>query len=238
MILHKLIRRYLSHGDDAEFYRLQAEDSIRWIRANGVELGSETTVLDLGCGHGVFGQELSSLGCNVTYADEWNVVRSDIFVRRFFRVNIDKNPLIHLGKYDVVICSNVLEHLCNPNRFCAIAHRLLNPEGVIYLSWTNWLSPWGGHEFSPFHYLGTRLGPAIYDRIAKRPRFHHPYRNLFPTYIGTVLRWLDSNPNLTIEAVVPRYYTELAWMMRVPVLREFAAWNCAVILKRKEVPRE
>ena len=31
MILHKLLARFLKHGDDPEFYLLQARDAIRWL---------------------------------------------------------------------------------------------------------------------------------------------------------------------------------------------------------------
>lgn len=231
MILPQLLWRFAKHRDDAEFYRLQAVDAIRWLRAEGIALGPQTTVLDLGCGHGIFGGELSRLGCKVTFADESNFLWPPQDKERFLPVDLDRDSLGGLGKYDVVVCSNVLEHLSKPDRFCNEANQLLRPGGVLYLSWTNWLSPWGGHEFSPLHYLGTRLGPAIYDQIAKRPRFHHPYRNLFPTYIGTVLKWLRTNDAFSVMSIAPRYYTELAFIMRVPWVREFAAWNCAILLR-------
>ena len=32
--------------------------------------------------------------------------------------------------------------------------RVTRPGGLVYLSFTNWYSPWGGHEMSPWHYLG------------------------------------------------------------------------------------
>src|SRR3990172_3926822 len=70
MILHKLVARHLKHRDDACFYVMQAQDAIRWIQAQGVVLDGKTRVLDLGCGHGVFGGELLKRGCQVTFSDE------------------------------------------------------------------------------------------------------------------------------------------------------------------------
>lgn len=148
-------------------------------------------------------------------------------------MDIDKESIAGLGRYHLVVCSNVLEHLSEPEKFCAGVDQLLCPDGVLYLSWTNWLSPWGGHEFSPLHYLGARVGPAVYDRMASRPRFHQPFRNLFPTYIGAVLRWFRRSSTLEISAIAPRYYTELSFIMYLPWIREFVAWNCALLIRLK-----
>lgn len=233
MIIHKLIAHHLSHRDDAAFYKLQAEDAIRWIERNGVSLNSVTTALDLGAGHGIFGAELQKKGCNVVFADESNFLKAELATATFVQINLDRDDLSKLGNFDLVICSNVLEHLAKPFQFIAAMGRLLNPRGAIYLSWTNWLSPWGGHDFSPFHYLGVNRGHRIYDKLIKRKRIHTPFETLYPTYIGKTLRAIRQQTNLQIARVVPRYYTELAFIMSIPVLREFLAWNCAVLLRKR-----
>ena len=55
---------------------------------------------------------------------------------------------------DMCFSSNVLEHVRDPNGLIDEMVRVTRPGGLVYLSYTNWLSPWGGHETSPFHYLG------------------------------------------------------------------------------------
>jgi SAM-dependent methyltransferase len=234
MILHKLILHHLKHQDDAGFYLLQAQDSIRWLEANGVALGGETSALDLGCGHGVFGAELMKKKCHVTFADEENLLFPEIAQAPFRQINIDRESLGSLGKYDLVICSNVLEHLAKPEAFIQSAHEILSPNGHLYLSWTNWLSLWGGHEFSPYHYLGPQRGHLIYDKITKKQRKHTPYQNLFPTKISHILREIRKNSELEVSEIVPRYFTEFKVIMKIPILREFLAWNCAILLKRRD----
>jgi SAM-dependent methyltransferase len=236
MILHRLILHHLGHRDDAEFYLLQARDAIDWIVKRGVTLSPATRVLDLGCGHGILGGELLHHGCDVWFADEQNSLLPHLPVSRFLRCDIDAGHMADLGCYDLVICSNVYEHLARPRAFLESMPVLLNPGGFCFLSWTNWLSPWGGHEFSPFHYLGANWGHRIYDRVCRRPRIHTPYVNLFPTYIGATLAWIRKQPALRIRAAAPRYYPELAALVWLPWVRELLTWNCALLLERQEAP--
>ena len=236
MILHKLLARFLKHGDDPEFYLLQARDAIRWLQQSGVALGPQVRALDLGCGHGVFGAELVKLGCPVTFADEENFLLPEISQAPFRKINIDRDDLATLGKYDLVICSNVFEHLAKPSQFLDSVDKILAPGGRLYLSWTNWLSPWGGHDFAPFHYLGPGFGQWLFDKLVRRPRKHIAFQNLYPTYIGAVLRHIRQTPDLLILRAAPRYYTELSFLLAVPVAREFLAWNCALLVGLKPRP--
>jgi SAM-dependent methyltransferase len=233
MIIHRLLAQFFKQGDDPTFYLLQAQDAVNWIERSGVSLGPKTRALDLGCGHGIFGAALMKKGCQVTFADEGKGLLPEIASAPFHLINLDHDEIAALGEYDLVICSNVLEHLAKPQQFLDSVHRILSPEGKLYLSWTNWLSPWGGHEFSPFHYLGARRGHLVYDKLFKRKRKHTPFENLFPTYIGTILGLIRRTPGLTTLRAAPRYYTELAFLVHIPVLREFLTWNCALLIGRK-----
>ncbi len=237
MIIHRLILQYLGHRDDPAFYEFQAEDAVRWLERWGVALGPGVRALDLGCGHGTFGAVLAKRGCEVAYADESNSLMPGLAGARFLRFNIDTDDLARLGGYDLVICSNVYEHLARPNPFLENVGRILNPNGKLYLSWTNWLSVWGGHEFSPFHYLGARRGHRVYDKLLKRPRKHTPYVNLFPTYVGGTLEKIRSVPGLELLRAAPRYYPEFAFLLRLPILREFMAWNCALLIGRVDATK-
>jgi SAM-dependent methyltransferase len=233
MIIDKLIRHHLRHGDDDGFYLMQAEDALRWMEASGVKLGPGTRVLDLGCGHGVFGAQFAKRGCLVTFSDTKEYLRPDLRGMPFRIHEVGTEDLGDLGQYDLVLFSNVFEHLARPEVFLREMHKVLAPGGVMFLSWTNWLSPWGGHDFSPFHYLGPRLGPKVFDFLRPGKRVHHPFAGLYPTYIGRTLREIGRLPGLEVWKVAPRYYTEFAWLMRIPVVREFLAWNCAMLIRRR-----
>ena len=232
MIIHKLIAHHLKHGDDTRFYEMQAIDAVQWMLGQGVPIHAGVQALDLGCGHGVFGGQLKEQGCMVTYAD----IENDLIPERanspFIQMDLDHDNYETLGCHDLIVCSNVFEHLAKPQRFLQNMRDLLNPCGYLYLSWTNWLSPWGGHDFSPFHYLGPVRGPAVYDKLIGKPRIHHPFKTLYPTYIGQTLKWIDELKGLKVSACIPRYYNELRFLMDLPLLREFLAWNTAMLIRR------
>ncbi len=231
MIIHKLLVRYFRHGDDNVFYLMQAHDSIRWLEQTGVALTPQTEVLDLGCGHGVFGGEFRKKGCRVTFADYVNQLFPEIQAERFLKVDLDEDDYSTLGKYDLVIFSNVFEHLANPDKFIAECSKLLKPTGKLYLSWTNWLSPFGGHDFAPFHYLGPRSGRWIKYKLTGKWSEHVPYAGLYPTYIGRTLKKIRATPGLKVSRICSRYYTEFSFLLRIPIAREFLAWNCALLIE-------
>lgn len=232
MIIFKLIHHRLKHGNDDEFYRIQARDSIKWMRKHGVDFREGLLVLDLGCGHGIFGNELGNIGCEVVMADVNNWLCPDALAYRFIEVDVNVDDLSKLGQFDLVICSNMFEHIENTDKFLGNIKNIIKPGGMIYFSWTNWLSPFGGHEISPFHYLGPKLGTIVRDKIFSKKRLHTPYVNLFPTYIGTTLKDILTVSGLETIKTSPRYYSELSFIMRLPFIREFLAWNCAVLARR------
>ena len=129
MILHKLIIRYLRYGDDYGFYGIQALDTIRWLKSEGIALGEPTTVLDLGCGHGIIGAELVRLGCRVTFADESNFLMPELADAEFKLIDVDNDELASLGSYDLVVCSNVLEHISRPEETHRFDGRAPEPGG-------------------------------------------------------------------------------------------------------------
>ena len=138
--MHKLIWHHARHGADHDFSVLQVEDAIEWLVQNGVKPGPRTRALDLGCSSGVFGDTLMRRGCSVTFVDEKDWLADDIPRAHFRRFNIDTESLTALGSYDLVVCSNVLEHLRDQKRFIATMSSILNPTGWFYLSWTHILA--------------------------------------------------------------------------------------------------
>ncbi len=138
------------------------------------------------------------------------------------------------GSVDVCFSSNVLEHVPDPWRMAAEMVRVTRPGGVVYLSFTNWLSPWGGHETSPWHYLGGHRAAARYTRRHGRPPKNVYGTSLYPVSVGAALRWARWQPDVRVLDALPRYHPRWATpVVRVPGLREIVSWNLLLILRRR-----
>ena len=138
------------------------------------------------------------------------------------------------GSVDVVCTLNALEHVPTPWPFLDELVRVVRPGGIVFVGVTNWLSPWGGHETSPWHWLGGRRALERYD--AKHPeRAKNRFgESLHPVHVGEVLRWAEACPDVTLVDAFPRYYP--SWtrpLVRVPGVREVLTWNLAVVLRRR-----
>ena len=137
------------------------------------------------------------------------------------------------GSADICFSSNVLEHVPDPAGLIAEMIRVIKPGGLIYLSFTNWYSPWGGHEMSPWHLLGAGYAARRYVRKYGRQPKHTVGQNLYRVHVGPTLRLLRSRPDVEIVDQLPRYYPRwckpLLWL---PGIREVAAWNLLVVLRR------
>ena len=138
------------------------------------------------------------------------------------------------GRADICFASNVLEHVADPAGLIDELIRATKPGGLIYLAYTNWYSPWGGHEMSPWHLLGANFAARRYVRRNGRQPKHAVGQNLYPVHIGPVLRLIRSRPEVEIVDAMPRYYPR--WckvVLWIPWLRELATWNLLLIMRRK-----
>jgi SAM-dependent methyltransferase len=90
------------------------------------------------------------------------------------------------GGADICVSSNVLEHVRDPKGLIEEMVRATRPGGLIYLSFTNWYSPWGGHEMSPWHYLGAGAPSAVSAQARQAPK-NRVGSSLFRLHVGEVL---------------------------------------------------
>lgn len=185
-----------------------------------------TAVLDLGSGHGSYGEQLAAAGARVFSVDLEPHGGS-----RVVRGNALRLPFRD-ASFDGVMCSNVLEHAGEPKHLLSEMARVLRPSGWAYVSWTNWFSPWGGHEYSPWHYFGVWAAKGLGRFLRWGPRVNVPGESLFPVHVGQVLRLVRADRRFLVRFAGPRYWPSLTFIVRVPFLREVATWNCLLFLER------
>lgn len=226
----ELLKLFLAEKRDPEpFYTHLAERSV----AEFVFDLEGRVVLDLGCGPGYYTRALRQAGATVVGVDVDEEELRSAADPPGTSTLADGTRLPFLdGAFDGVFCSNVLEHTPDPPGVIAEVERVLRPGGWGWVSWTNWYSPWGGHDIVPFHYLGPRLGLATCRRFKGEPPKNIPFQNLWPTHIGPTLAMVRDRPGLRLLAAMPRYYSSQRWILKVPILREVATWNCLLLLER------
>ena len=137
-------------------------------------------------------------------------------------------------RVDVSFSSNVLEHVPDPERMLAEMIRVTRPGGAVYCAFTNWLSPWGGHETSPWHYLGGERAARGYQRRYGRAPKNLYGRGLYPVSVARALRWARARADAELVDAVPRYLP--GWtrpLLRLPGAREVLTWNLLMVLRRR-----
>jgi SAM-dependent methyltransferase len=229
-----LFRAFLREQSDPDlFYGVLAADSVRQL-AEHVPLEGRS-VLDVGGGPGYFADAFR--GAGAVYVglepDAGEMVARGAPEPGTVRGSGEALP-VRTAAVDVCYSSNVLEHVRSPWRMTAEMVRVTRPGGTVFLSFTPWLSPHGGHETAPWHYLGGRLARRRFRRRTGAEPKNRYGESLFPVSVGAALRWARRCPDVDVVAAFPRYHPWWAgWVISVPLLREFASWNLVVVMRRR-----
>lgn len=225
-------------SDPARFYGALADDTVAlvedlWTGVTGAAPRGET-VLDVGGGPGYFASAFSRAGLRYVGVEpdpsEMHAgPAGDPGAGTFVRASGTALP-IATDSVDVCLSSNVAEHVRDPWRLGAEMLRVTRPGGLVVLSYTVWLGPFGGHEMGLTHYLGgARAAERYTRRHGHRPKNDYG-SSLFAVSAAEGLDWAASTGALV--AAFPRYHPRWAWwMVRVPVLREFAVSNLVLVLQ-------
>jgi SAM-dependent methyltransferase len=215
------------------FYGALARDAVSQL-SSYIDL-ADATMLDVGAGPGYFRRAFSDAGARYLGLDADAGEMSAAALPQDASVLGDAQRLpFRTGSLDVVFSSNVLEHVRSPETMASEMVRVARPGGIVFLSYTLWLSPWGGHETSPWHFLGGARAAERYTA-----KHGHPPKNLygesmFPVSAGRMLRWARSRTDVDVLAAMPRYHPWWSrWVMKVPGVREVASWNLLLVLRRR-----
>jgi len=127
----------------------------------------------------------------------------------------------------------VLEHVPDPWRMAEEMVRVTRPGGIVFLSYTVWFGPWGGHETAPWHFLGGDYARRRYTRRQGHEPKNRYGESLFGVTVAQGLAWARRQHHADVVAVLPRYNPWWShWLLRVPVVREVVTWNLVVVLRK------
>jgi SAM-dependent methyltransferase len=234
--------------DPARFYGALAEDTVAlvtdlWTAMDGTAPAGRT-VLDVGGGPGYFATAFADAGLEyigvepdpgeahagaALAATSHQGPAGEPGAGTFVRASGTALPFAD-DSVDICVSSNVAEHVREPWLLGREQLRVTRPGGLVVLSYTVWLGPFGGHETGLTHYLG---GARAADRYARkhgrRPKNDYG-SSLFAVSAADGLAWAASTGALV--ATFPRYHPRWAWWMtRIPVLREFTVSNLVLVLQ-------
>jgi arabinofuranan 3-O-arabinosyltransferase len=236
-----LFRAFLVEQSDPDrFYSQLAADSVRQLRSYVPLRGAR--VLDVGGGPGYFASEFREAGAGYHGLDPavGDFAEAGASVAGMVRGSGTALP-IRTGAVDVAYSSNVLEHVGEPEALLDELVRVTKPGGTIFVSYTPWLSPHGGHETGPWHLLiGGHRARRRYERVHGHEPKNRFMESLFPISAARTMRWARAARKagtITVVDVLPRYHPWWAqWVASVPVLRETLTWNFTVVLRRTGEP--
>lgn len=230
----RLFRAFLREQSDPDhFYSILATDSVRQL-SDYVRLSGQL-VLDVGGGPGYFAEAFRGagavyLGIDPDVGELSARGRPDSGMVRASGTALP----VRTGAVDVCYSSNVLEHVARPWLMAAEMVRVTRPGGTVFLSFTPWLSPWGGHETAPWHYLGGQRARRRYEaRTGRRPKNAYG-ESLFDVRVGEALRWARGCRDADLVDALPRYHPWWAKaMVHLPGVREVGLWNLALVLRKQ-----
>lgn len=226
----------------ALFYGGLAEDTAALIDALCHDLSLPLTgarVLDVGGGPGYFASAFAQRGASYVglEPDVGEMAAAGIEVAQAVRGDGTRLPFAD-NTFDITYSSNVAEHISNPWDMGQEMLRVTKPGGLVLLSYTVWLGPFGGHETGLWeHYVGGEFARDRYTR-----RHGHPPKNVFGSSLFALsaregLDWARSvapprPQGAEFLAAFPRYHPAWAWwVLKVPVLREFLTSNLVLVLR-------
>lgn len=230
----RLFRAFLHEDRSPEdAYALLAADTVGIIRRYTVR--SDLRAVDIGGGPGYVEQALGREGIECVTVD---AVAAELVLhgpgpQRAVVADARRMPFAD-GTFDIAHSSNVVEHVADPWVLLDDMVRVLRPGGLAFVFFTNWLSPHGGHETAPWHYLGGDWAVRRYERRTGRAPKNRYGSSLFPVGVGEVMRWARAKPGVDVVDAFPRYYPRPARLIvRIPGVREVLTWNLGLVLRRR-----
>ena len=188
----------------SEFRPLHEINPLRleWINSRAPLAGK--TVLDIGCGGGILAESMARKGADVTGIDlsekalkvaDLHSLETGIQVR-YELISAEAMAEREPGRYDVVTCMEMLEHVPDPGAIVHACATLVKPGGQLFFSTIN---------RNPKSYLYAVLGAEYILRLL--PKGTHDYAKFItPAELAQYIRTAD----LDLEALKGMGYNPLA----------------------------
>jgi SAM-dependent methyltransferase len=233
----QLLREFRNEqSDPARFYTAIAEDSAAHLLRHAALEGR--VMLDVGGGPGYFRRAFSDAGAHYLALDaDAGELAGAGEIAPGTVVGSGMQLPFRDDAVDVCYSSNVLEHVPDPWRMADEMVRVTKPGGTVFLSYTVWFGPWGGHETAPWHYLGGLRARRRFARVHGNEPKNRYGESLFAVTVASGLRWaraVDASGRAEVIEAGPRYNPSWSWWLtKVPGVRELVTWNLVLVLRKR-----
>lgn len=124
-----------------------------------MEINENIRLLEIGCGEGGNLLPFLELGIETVGVDiqEKQVLKSIEFLDEYVNKNkyrglandiydLNNSQGEDIGKFDLIIMRDVIEHIHDQNKFMSHLKKFLKPEGKVFFGYPPWYMPFGGHQ--------------------------------------------------------------------------------------------
>ena len=187
----------------SEFRPLHEINPLRLEWINGRVPLAGKTVLDIGCGGGILAESMARKGANVTGIDlsekalkvaDLHSLESGVQVK-YELISAEDMAARDAGKFDVVTCMEMLEHVPDPAAVVSACAALVKPGGHVFFSTIS---------RNPKSYLFAVLGAEYILRLL--PKGTHDYAKFItPAELAQYIR----NSAMNLEALKGMSYNPL-----------------------------
>ena len=130
---------------DSEFKPLHEINPLRLEYIDRRSSLKGKTVVDVGCGGGILAESMALKGANVLGIDMGKAPLSVASLHKlesgaeleYQQITAEELADKEAGKYDVVTCMEMLEHVPNPASVIAACSKLVKPDGHVFFSTIN-----------------------------------------------------------------------------------------------------
>lgn len=188
------------YSDRSIYFKEQAQTTSKYVIPfidPYLKVQKGMRVLEIGCGEGGNLLPYLELGCTCVGIDlnapqierskeylaqyvktgQYQAIANDIYL-----INNGKADSIDLGKFDLIIMRDVIEHIHGQDRFMKHLKNFLAPNSKIFFGFPPWYMPFGGHQ-----------------QVSKGKAAKLPYIHLLPNFLYFhIIRW-SGNPQSTVD---------------------------------------
>ena len=193
------------HSDRKRYFKEQALTTSKYVipyLQDLMEIGENTSVLEIGCGEAGNLEPFLDLGCK-------RVVGIDISEGR-----IENGKLYHANhpnfknlelvaediydtktkeEFDIIISRDVIEHITNQEKFMNRCRDFMKPNGLYFIGFPPWYNPFGGHQ--------QLLKNKFFSKL--------PYFHILPRFLYKLLLRIIGESEAKIKGMLEIYDTRI-----------------------------